>query len=196
VKRRSDITRRSGLGLLLLAIGRKRGFGYFGTDTDAYLASLAPLVAFALVVGALLALQSWRDGATLFLLWICQLLAPAIISHPLCQRWDRMDRWALYANILNWAPFLFFMVLAAVMAVARTAVEAGAPADATVKAAVVAFLAYVVWFQWFVARGALVLSRKRTLVLLAATFLFGVLLVSIQLAFGPGPQALTQALKA
>jgi hypothetical protein len=128
MKRRSDITRRSGLGLLLLAIGRKRGFTYFGADTDAYLASLAPLVAFALVAAALLALQSLRDAATLFLLSICQVLAPAVIAHPLCRRWNRAERWALYANILNWAPFLFFMMLALALAVARAAVEAGAPA--------------------------------------------------------------------
>ncbi len=57
------------------------------------------------------------------------------------------------------------------------------------------FLGYMVWFQWFVARGALDLSRKRTLMLMGATFLFGVLLVIIQWAFGSGPQELKMDLK-
>jgi hypothetical protein len=195
MKRRANATRRSGLGLLLLAAGRKRGFRYFGSDTDAYLASLAPLVAFALVAAALLALQSPRDAATLFLLSICQVLAPAVIAHPLCRRWDRADRWALYANILNWSPFLFFIVLAVVLTMARAAVAAGTSADAAASAALLVFLGYMVWFQWFVARGALVLSRRQTVMLMGATFLFGVLLVSIQWAFGSGPQELKIDLK-
>jgi hypothetical protein len=195
MKRRADTTRRSGLGLLLLAVGRKRGFTYFGSDTDAYLASLAPLVAFVLVAAAVLALQSPREAATLFLLSICQVLAPAVIAHPLCRRWDRADRWALYANILNWAQFLFFLVLPVVLALARAAVAAGAPIDATASAALLVFLGYVVWFHWFVARGALVLSRRRTLTLLGAMFLFFVLLAVLQWVFGSGPQEMKIDLK-
>ena len=187
--------RRSGFGLLLLAVGRKSGFACFGTDNDAYLASLAPLVAFTLVSGGLLALKTPRGAATLFLLSLCQVLAPPVIAYPLCRRWGRLDRWALYANILNWAPFLFFMVLALVMLVARIAVQSGMAADPAAGFALLLLLGYMLWFQWFVARGALAISRRQTAVLLGATLAFGVVLVSIQAAFGTGPQELQLDLK-
>jgi hypothetical protein len=193
--RRMLPVRRSGLGLLLLAVGRKSGFACFGTDHDAYLSSLAPLVAFTLVSGGLLALKTPRGAATLFLLSMCQLLAPPVIAHPLCRRWDRLDRWALYANILNWAPYLFFIVLALVMLVARVAVQSGMPADPAAGLALLFLLSYMMWFQWFVARGALAISRSRTALLLGATLLFGVILVSIQAIFGSGPQELQMDLK-
>jgi hypothetical protein len=185
--------RRSGLGLLLLAAGRKSGFACFGTDNDAYLASL--LLAFTLVSGGLLALKTPRGAATLFLLSLCQVLAPPVIAHPFCRRWGRLDRWALYANILNWAPFLFFIVLALVMLVARIAVQSGMPADPAAGFALLLLLSYMLWFQWFVARGALVISRGRTALLLGSTLLFGVVLVSIQAVFGTGPQELQLDLK-
>jgi hypothetical protein len=168
----------------LLAVGRKRGFACFGADTDAYLASLAPLLAFALVFAGLVALHTPLVAATLFLLFVCQVLAPAVIAEALCRWWDRTDRWALYANILNWAPFLFFMALSVVMAIAGAVVQAGAPAEGTAKVSLLLFYGYVIWFQWFVARGALNLSRRRAAILVGCTFLFGFVLFVILAIFG------------
>ncbi len=176
--------RRSGLGLLLLAVGRKRGFSCFGTDSDAYLASLAPLLAFALVSAGLLALKTPVVAATLFMLFLCQMLAPAVIADALCRWWDRTERWALYANILNWAPFLFFMVLSVVITISSALVQAGAPADGTATGSILLFYGYALWFQWFVARGALNLSRLRAAVLLGSIMLFGFLLLIILAVFG------------
>jgi hypothetical protein len=195
MKKRADPTRRSGLGLFLLAIGRPRGFACFGADVNAYLMSLAPLIAFALVSAGLLALRSPRSGAAMFLVWLCQLLAPPVIAHPLCRRWDRADRWALYANILNWAPFLFFILLALVMAVTRAAIQAGAPADATATIGLLVFFGYSLWFQWFVARGALAITRTRAALLLGANLLFGIGLLVILTVFGNGAQELQVDLK-
>jgi hypothetical protein len=175
--------RRSGLGLILLAVGRADGFTHFGTDTDAFLASLAPLVAFALVIGGLVALSGHvLLGAELFLLWLTGILAPAVIAHPLCVRWQRHAYWPLYANILNWSKLLFLMVAPIAFGLA-----ASAPAAGAVMA--LALFAYGFWFHWFVARGALRLSPVRALLLLLATQLGTNLLVLLPLLADSGDRA-------
>jgi hypothetical protein len=178
--------RRSGYGLLLLAIGRRAGFGYFGADKEAYLASLAPLLAFTLVPCALVALAGApRFGASLGLMTLCQILAPAVIADWLCSRWDCRDRWPLYANILNWTPLLAFIVLAPALVLARVLLLLGLPQKVVADVAMLAVSLYGLWFQWRLARGALEISRWRAAQLLGATLLFGVLVVTIQGVFGP-----------
>ena len=184
--------RRSGFGLLLLAIGRASGFAYFGADKDAYLASLAPLVAFTLVSCGVIALAGQpRRGATLGLITLCQVLAPAVIADPLCRRWKREERWPLYANIMNWAPFLFFIALALAVLVVRAAMIAGVPDELASYVGLLGLVGYAVWFQWFVARGALDISRGRAGVLLGATLLFGIVVVTIQSLLGTQLDTLT-----
>jgi hypothetical protein len=174
-----DDTRRSGLGLLLIAAGQRRGFDYFGKTNDAYLASLAPLVALVLVSTGLMAVQGQvRTAASIGLLSICNLLAPAVIADPLCRRWGCADRWPHYANILNWVQFLFLIVGSLLLALARGAVGAGL------------LVIYVLWVQWFIARGALGLSRARTTWLLAAILCCSYILITILTLFGSGTSQL------
>ena len=176
-------SRRSGFGLLLLAVGRAEGFGHFGTDTDSFLSSLAPLVAFALVSAGLVALTGRVLGAAeLFLVSLISLLAPAVIAHPLCARWQRQAYWPLYANILNWSKLLFLMALPVAVGLTEALPDAGA-------VVALALLAYMLWFQWFVARGALRLSRIRALLLLLATQLGTNLLVLLPLLADSGDRA-------
>jgi hypothetical protein len=176
-------SRRSGFGLLLLAVGRAEGFGHFGTDTDSFLSSLAPLVAFALVSAGLVALTGRVLGAAeLFLVSLIGLLAPAVIAHPLCARWQRQAYWPLYANILNWSKLLFLMALPVAVGLTEALPDAGA-------VVALALLAYMLWFQWFVARGALRLSRIRALLLLLATQLGTNLLVLLPLLADSGDRA-------
>ena len=176
-------SRRSGFGLLLLAVGRAEGFGHFGTDTDSFLSSLAPLVAFALVSAGLVALTGRVLGAAeLFLVSLIGLLAPAVIAHPLCARWQRQAYWPLYANILNWSKLLFLMALPVAVGLTEALPDAGA-------VVALALLAYMLWFQWFLARGALRLSRIRALLLLLATQLGTNLLVLLPLLADSGDRA-------
>ncbi len=179
-----DDTRRSGLGLLLIAVGQRRGFAYFGKTHDAYLTSLAPLVALVLVSTGLMAVQGEvRTAASFGLFSICNLLAPAVISHPLCRRWGCADRWPLYANILNWVQFLFLIVGSLLLALARGAAGAGL------------LVIYVLWVQWFVARGALGLSRWRIACLLGAILLNSYVLITILTVFGSGTSQLQIGVK-
>jgi hypothetical protein len=178
--------RRSAVGLLLLAAGRHAGFGYFGADREAYLASLAPLLALTLVPCALVALAGApRFGASLGLMTLCQILAPAVIADWLCGRWGCRDRWPLFANIMNWTPLLVLIVLAPAVALARLLLVFGVSEKMASDAAMLAVSLYGVWFQWRVARGALQISRWRAAQLLGATLVFGVVIVTIQGVFGP-----------
>jgi hypothetical protein len=184
--------RRAGLGLLYLAIGRREGFEDFGNTTDAYLASLAPLVAFALVSSVLAAASGAVHVAVLgFLVLLCSWLGPAVISHPLVRRWGRAGQWPRYANILNWAQMLMFLIFSAASALARVAVAGGVPAKAAVVATLLGVSVYALWFQWFVARGVVGVSRWRTVLLLAATLVGTNMLISVPLvATGNGWQSL------
>jgi hypothetical protein len=157
--------------MLQLAAGRAQGVTFFGADVDAFLSSLAPLVAFALVSGGLVALAGKpRLAMELFLVSVIGMLAPAVIAHPLCRRWQREAYWPLYANILNWARLMFLML-------APMALGVAAAAPGAAWAIGIALMLYVLWFQWFVARTALRLSALRALALMAATQIGSNLLV-------------------
>jgi hypothetical protein len=174
--------RRAGLGLIFIAIGRREGFADFGNTTEAYLASLAPLVAFALVSTVLAAASGAVHMALLgFLLLICSWLSPAVISHPLCRRWGKAENWPRYANILNWGQMLMVLVFSLGSAAARAGVALGLPPNAALIGAGGAVLIYAIWFQWFVARGVVQLSRWRTVLLLLAVMAGTNLLLSVPL---------------
>lgn len=185
MRRRAPVQGRPGLGLLLLAVGRQDGFAAFGGSVEAYLGSLAPLIAFALVSGGVAMLSGkWRLGLTGLLVSIVGTLAPPVIAHPLCRRWGKEARWALYANLLNWGQILMGIVLSLAAVVAQIASRAGVPALAATLAAAGCALLYSIWLQWFLARGALRLSRGRTLVLLLVTLLGTYALIVGPLAAG------------
>ncbi len=155
-------------GLLLLAVGRKAGFDHFGTDTDAYLGSLAPLLALILVSCAWTGVHNAapRHAASLFLRLICMLLAPVVIADLFCRVWKRAGQWALYANLLNWSQFLAWFVLVVLLFIAQLGVSAGANPGIAVGLAGLALLVYLSWFHWFLARKVLAVSRARVLMLL------------------------------
>ena len=174
--------RRTGLGLLLIAVGRREGLEDFGNTPDAYLASLAPLIAFALVSCVLGAAAGHvRQAAQVFLMLVCSWLAPAVISHPIARVWARAEAWPRYANIVNWSQILMFLVLSAATAAAKAAVAAGLPPHSVLAAGGIGVVVYAVWFHWFVARGTLNLSRWRTVVLLLAVALGTNAIVSVPL---------------
>jgi hypothetical protein len=174
---------RSGLGLLYLAIGRREGFKDFGDTSEAYLASLAPLIAFDLVTAVLAAAAGRVHTAILgFLILLCLWLGPAVISHPLCRLWGRTEAWSRYVNILNWAQMLMFVVHSLMSFVATVAVSAGAPAPPVQAVTGLAVFGYALWFQWFVARGTVGVSRGRTVLLLLSTVVGTSLMISIPLA--------------
>jgi len=163
----------SGLGLMMIAVGRKRGFGYFGTDSEAYLNSLAPLVAFTLVTGGVIVFAAGKihTGLLLALMQLINIIAPPVLAYPICRRWAREANWALYANVLNWVQLLAMIVSSFDALFASLLVALGVSQGAALAVFVAAFMIYSLWLQWFVARGTLRLSRPRTALLLAATLI-------------------------
>jgi hypothetical protein len=175
------------LALVMLARGRREAFLLFGGSSRDYLNSLAPLVAFSLVIGGLDVLAGKKaQGISLFLSSLCGLLAPPVIAEPLCRLWGCLDRWALFANMLNWVQILMAPVMAVVLITAVLLVSAGLPLVVSTLVLMLAVLTYVTWLQWFCARGALGLTRWRTVGLLFAIQLGTGLLMVLQMAGGGG----------
>ena len=153
------------------AVDRHRpeeGLGQFGNDAQSYLGSLAPLLGLLIVMGALLALDAGAmRGALFFLIVVCNLLTPPVIGHAFCRWWGRLDCWPLYANVLNCSQWLIFGVVAVLLPVARLTVAFGVPPTEAAGLLLGAMSLYVLWFHWFLARHALMLSRARALLMMA-----------------------------
>jgi hypothetical protein len=168
-------------GLLLLALGRKAGFDHFGTDGDAYLASLAPLLALGLVGSVWHGVEqaSWRLGAALSLRLICVLLAPAVVAEVFCRRWKRAGQWALYANMLNWSVWLSWFALVVLLLGSEILSSAGVNGGVVISLAALALFAYLGWFHWFLARQILAVSRRRVFLLLLCSLLVSLAIAAV-----------------
>ena len=169
-------------GMLRLARGRVDGLAEFGDTPQAFLASLAPLLAFP-IVGALLLLAS--DGpvkalATLLVTLVVQ-LAPAVLSHALARRWGREEAWMRYATAFNWCQWALPLAAVALLVVLQGGMQMGVSEDVADAALLAGLGAYGLWLNWLLARHGLRLPGGRAALLVAATNLGTVLLVA-----GPG----------
>jgi hypothetical protein len=170
------------VGMLRLARGRVDGLEQFGDTPQAFLSSLAPLLAFP-IVGALLLLAS--DGpvkalATLLVTLVVQ-LAPAVLSHALARFWGREAAWTRYATAFNWCQWALPLAALALLVVLQAGMQIGLPEEAADAALLAGLGAYGLWLNWLLARHGLDLSRGRAALLVVATNLGTVLLVA-----GPG----------
>ena len=169
---------RIALGLLLIGTGRAAGFAQFGGNVDAFLASLAPLLAILIVLGGVVAWSGhpWA-GLSAVLTGVCDLLAPAVIADLFCRLWHRRQHWALYANVLNCAQWLMIAVLLLLLPLASLGSAMGLSMQHAGLLLMALFGLYVLWFHWFAARHTLDLSRGRALlVMLAVVFGTGLIL--------------------
>ncbi len=169
------------LGMVRLARGRVDGLAQFGDTPQAFLASLAPLLAFP-IVGALLLLVS--DGpvhalATLLVTIVAQ-LSPPVLSHALTRAWGREAHWLRYATAFNWCQWALPLAAMALLIVLQAGLQAGLPEDAADTALVLGLAAYGLWLNWLLARHGLDLSRGRAAALVTLTNLGTILL-----ALGP-----------
>jgi hypothetical protein len=186
--RRSGKQRPNGrvaLGLLLVGLGKPAGFAQFGGSTEAFLASLAPLLGFLIVLSLVLA-WSGRPvlGLTFFLTMVCDLLAPAVIADMLCRYWQRRENWARYANVLNCTQWLWAAALVILVPIEALFVSAGASLQVSTVAVLLVFCLYVMWFHWFAARHVLDLSGPKALLMMLAVVFGTGLLLQLPLALG------------
>ncbi len=156
------------LGMARLARGRGDGMAEFGSTESAFLASLAPLLAFSIVGSAIyLTVETPLAAAGLLLVSVISQLAPPVLSHALARRWDREEDWLRYATAFNWCQVLLPFVLLAMLAGVQAAALLGVPPVPLQKMALVGALGYMLWLSWVVARHGLDLSRLRAAAMVA-----------------------------
>ena len=156
-------------GVLLLARFRVAGLALFGGDVADLLNSLAPLLAFPVVLALLLLLDGAGGEALSDLLsLVVALLAPLVISQALAERWGRGAGWLRYAVALNWCQWALPLVAMATMVGLSILAALGLPRQALAPGALLCVGAYALALHWFLARRALELGRGRAALFVAA----------------------------
>ena len=180
-EQRGEPIRNALLGITLVARGRREGLLQFSATREAFLASLAPLIAFPLVGSGLMLLAGagW-DAVEDFVATLCAVLAPPVLSQVLAQAWGREAAWLHYATAFNWCQWAVPAVAAVLLLALGLLLNAGLSQAAAALAFVVGLAAYALWLHWFVTRHGLGLGPWR-----AALLVILVNAGTALLAFGP-----------
>ena len=151
-------------GMLQLAIWRRAGIQAFTGNKQAFLNSLAPLLAMPVVGFLLLAVQGrLLDAVSNLLLAVVILLAPVAASHLVAKWWRREGLWLRFAVALNWCQWVITAVAMLMMAAAGVAVQAGVPQQIALLVLLVGCLGYAISLQVFLAHIGLAMSRARAI---------------------------------
>jgi hypothetical protein len=169
------------LGVFRVARGRAEGLRQFGATREAFLTSLAPLIAFPLVGGTLMMLGGGGVAALSDLLaTLCALLAPPVLSFELARLWARQDAWLRFATAFNWCQWVIPLIGSLLLVVFAMLTALGLPPAVAKFGVALGLVSYGLWLHWFLAYHALGLSRLR-----AALMVFGVNLVTVLIVMGP-----------
>lgn len=154
------------VGIARLARFDPSGLDQFGSSVEAFLASLAPLIALPLV-GAVLMLGQGDPLEALaeFLATVCTLLAPPVLSHVFAVAWKRESDWLRYATAFNWCQWAIPVVALAMLVLAAVLMSTGLTQREAALVAVAALAVYAFALHWFIARTGLRLSGLRTTLL-------------------------------
>lgn len=188
VRLREGLPTRSVLrGILLLGRGKREGLAQFGSSRDAFLASLAPLLAFPLVGAALMMAGGQSRAAAASLLGtVIALLAPPVLSYEPAKWWKRETYWMRYATALNWCQWLV-PLLAAVLLILVYPPLTMAVGEEGAGYSVLGLLAgYGLWLHWFIARHGLAISGVRAAILVVLVNACTIGLVVAPQAIGTG----------
>ncbi len=170
-------------GIVLVCRFRREGLAEFDSSRNAFLASLAPLIAFPLV-GALMVAQLGLISAAIssFLTSLIALLAPLLISEMFARRWGVGERWLHFAVASNWSQCITPILFGVLRAASWIMVQLGVlPSDdGALVGLLMVVLIYALAVQWFVVRHGLALSRGQT-----ALLVFGSDLVTGALVMTP-----------
>ena len=150
------------LGIVRVALGRADGLARFGATRQAFLTSLAPLVAFPLVgAGLMVAQGAGRAGAAHFLAALCALLAPPVLSFEVARLWGRGATWLRFATALNWCQWAIPAVAAIALFVLPPLLVELISDRAALAVTLAVVGCYALWLHWFVARHGLGVSPLR-----------------------------------
>ena len=169
------------LGIARLARGRVDGLRQFGATRDAFLVSLAPLIAFPLVGSVLMLLGGGgRDAVSGLLATLCALLAPPVLSFEVARLWGREAAWLRFATAFNWCQWVIPVIGSLMLLVVGILIGLGLPRAIAHVGVVLGIVTYGLWLHWFVVRHGLGLSGPR-----AALTVVGVNLGTVIIVLGP-----------
>ncbi|HEY4174946.1 MAG TPA: hypothetical protein VGM42_18095 [Rhodopila sp.] len=154
------------VGIARIARGRVDGIDCFNSSPQAFLSSLAPLVAFPLVSAVLgMFTDGPRTALTGLAMTVCALLMPAVVSYELARLWRRSEAWARFATVFNWCEWILPVLACLLMVPLSVAISAGMSETAASLTLVSCLGLYGLWLHWFLARNALGLSVFRAVLL-------------------------------
>jgi hypothetical protein len=154
------------VGVARIARGRTDGIDCFGSSPQAFLSSLAPLIAFPLVSAVLgMFTDGPRTALTGLTMTVCALLTPAVVSYELARFWRRTDSWLRFATAFNWCEWILPVLACLLMVPLSVAISAGMSETAASLTLVSCLGLYGLWLHWFLARNALGLSGFRAVLL-------------------------------
>ena len=166
------------LGIARLARGRVDGLRQFGATRDAFLVSLAPLIAFPLVGSVLMLLGGGGLVAVSGLLaTLCALLAPPVLSFEVARLWGREAAWLRFATAFNWCQWVIPVIGSVLLVVVGILIGLGLPQAVAHIGVVLGIVAYGLWLHWFVVRHGLGLSGLRAALMVLAVNLGTVIIV-------------------
>ena len=169
------------LGIARLARFRADGLEQFGHTPQAFLNSLAPLLAFPLVSGAMTMVGgAGHEAVVNVLVSLIALIAPAIISYYFAVAWHRDPLWMRYAVAFNWCEAAVMLTAVALLLLPEVALSSDHGAWPGMLALVVLLLGY-----WLVLHGFLARHGLRISVLRAALLVFAINLGTGSLVKGP-----------
>lgn len=166
------------LGIIRLATGHADGLAQFRDTTDAFLASLAPLVAFPLVGGALTLLGGGGvEAVSELLATLCALLAPLVLSFEAARLFGRAAQWYRFAVAFNWCQWAIPMAAVLLVMLAGVLMALGLPNRTCVLMLIGMLVAYGLWLHWFLARHGLSLRPGQALLLVLGVNVVSALLI-------------------
>jgi hypothetical protein len=151
-------------GVFMLARGNKAGIAEFANTGDGLSASLAPLIAFPLVGGGIIAYSGQPKMAAIAVLSrVCGVLALPVITHAYAKFLGREHSWLRTATALNWSFWLLIPLLFAGAFVGAMLVTAGVPDRNAEETIIVMLGCYMLWLHWFTVRTGLGLSTAQAI---------------------------------
>lgn len=154
------------IGIFRVARGRVDGIECFGGTSQAFLASLAPLLAFPLVGTAIgVFSQGVLESLTEFAIYLCALLTPAVLSYELARLWGRGEQWLRFATAFNWCEWILPLAACVIMIPISAAMTGGLDPRSASLILIGCLGVYGLWLHWFLARHGLSLSKIRAAVM-------------------------------
>jgi len=172
------------IGIFELATGHARGFARFGATVRDFVVSVAVLIAVPAFGSLLLAARyGMATGLTLLLLVACALLAPPVLSHLFARAWGKEALWLRFAIAFNWSRLGITTLYAVLLSVTAILMQAGLPNETMGTLLQLAMLAYTLWFDWFLIRHGLQVTRGRAALAVLGVNAGTLLLVAVPMFF-------------